>query len=76
MTGARQIITVIITFRKSNKHSLDIRPVLISQAGKEAPCRTDSNIGLKDLIQIFAEMEARKVEIVINGNKCQLVCGV
>jgi len=48
--------------------------VLISQAGKEALCRTESNIGLKDLIQIFAEMEAREVEIVINGNKYQWVC--
>ena len=48
--------------------------MLISQAGKETPCRTDSNIGLKDLIQIFAEMEAREVEIEINGNKYQWVC--
>jgi hypothetical protein len=48
--------------------------VLISQAGKEAPCRTDSSIDLKDLIQIFDEMEAREVEIVINGNKYQWVC--
>jgi hypothetical protein len=44
--------------------------VLISEAGKEAPCRTESNIGLKDLIHIFAEMEAMGVEIVINGNVC------
>jgi len=40
-----------------------IRPVLIIRAGKEAPCRKDSNIGLKDLIQIFAEMEARKLKL-------------
>jgi hypothetical protein len=48
--------------------------VLISEAGKEVSCRTESNIGLEDLIEIFTEMEARETEIVINGNKCHWVC--
>jgi hypothetical protein len=41
--------------------------------------RTENSIGIEDMIQMFPEMEARKIEIPINGNKylcvCVCVCG-
>jgi hypothetical protein len=35
MTGAKQMITVIIAFRKSTKTHWSVGPALIGQAGKE-----------------------------------------
>jgi hypothetical protein len=36
--------------------------------------RTVSSTGLEDVLQMFIEMEARKVEIPVNGNKYLCVC--
>ena len=36
--------------------------------------RTENSIGIEDMIQMFPEMEARKIEIPINGNKYLCVC--